>query len=119
MLFRSILFLPSYLTKGVLSVGMPSFRKKNFLKGDSGRIIELEKFKTCKLSYLNLWSVHKLILNLICLVIRHNHDTHLLIERSIQICNVSLKYEFVIVNSSTPYIIVNDVFFDLFEVSHE
>ena len=33
-----ILFLPPYWTKDILSVGMPPFRKKNFLrKGKIGR----------------------------------------------------------------------------------
>ena len=47
---------------------------------DNGRIIELKKFKTYELYHHNLWSVHKLILNQMCPLMRHNHDTHFLSE---------------------------------------
>ena len=112
-----MLFLPPYLTKDVLSVGMPSFIKK--IKEDSGRIIELENFKTYKLCYPNLWSVHKLILKLMCPKMRHDHDAYLLTKRSIWVCNIPLKYGFVIMNGSTPYIIVNDVLLDPFGDCYE
>ena len=41
---------------------------------------------------------------------KHNYDTHLLIEGQSECVMYHSKYEFVIENDDTPYIIENDIF---------
>ena len=43
-------------------------------------------------------------------LMRHNHDIHLLTEGQSECIMYHSKYDFVIVNDCTPYIIVNDIF---------
>ena len=45
-----------------------------------------------------------------CSLMRHDHDTHLLIEGQSECVMYHSKYEFIIVNDDTPYIIENDDF---------
>ena len=105
-----ILLLPSFSIKDVLSVEMSLFEKEIYpkKKEGNGRIIELEKFKTYNLSRINLWRVYKLILDQMCLFMRHNDDTHFLSEDQSECVMSDSDMNFIIENNNTPHIIEND-----------
>ena len=51
-----------------------------------------------------------------CLLRRHNHDTYLLIEGQFECVMYHSKYEFVIENDDTPYIIEKNIFLTYSEI---
>ena len=69
--------------------------------------LNLRKFKTYGLSRRNIWRVHKLILNLIYLLLRHSHNTHFSPKVG-RVRNVPLRYGFVIENDNLSHIFEND-----------
>ena len=66
-----------------------------------GGLLNLWKFKT-----YNPSRIYKIILNQMWPLLRHNHYTHLFSKG--QVCNVPLRYGFVIENDNTSHIIEND-----------